>query len=234
MAAFFQVGVRRKMRLLHETGSKRAQEKKYRFGRCFPMRFLCFGSCFPSGCSGRRRCQSGSGICGVSDVLDGWLARRWDAVTHTGQLLDSVEDVGFFLAILICFFSQWQSWTQYWVLAILFIRVFCAAFKCVPVSHCPDFYTVLNKITGLLLFLFPVLYGLFGFSVPAVGVCFAASLAALEEVRFCAYKNLTEIAGLFWQSGPEKNGVIPFYGKKPCTNTLPCRMLRQQKLNLQR
>lgn len=214
MAAFFQVGVRRKMRLLHETGSKRAQEKKYRFGRCFPMRFLCFGSCFPSGCSGRRRCQSGSGICGVSDVLDGWLARRWDAVTHTGQLLDSVEDVGFFLAILICFFSQWQSWTQYWVLAILFIRVFALLLSVCRFHIVPFLHTVLNKITGLLLFLFPVLYGLFGFSVPAVGVCFAASLAALEEVGIlCVQKRLTEIAGLFWQSGPEKNGVIPFTEK---------------------
>ena len=154
------------------------------------------------------------GICGVSDVLDGWLARRWDAVTHTGQLLDSVGDVGFFLAILICFFPQWQSWTQYWVLAILFIRVFALLLSVCRFQIVPFLHTVLNKITGLLLFLFPVLYGLFGFSVPAVGVCFAASLAALEEVGIlCVQKRLTEIAGLFWQSGPEKNGVIPFTEK---------------------
>lgn len=194
MAAFFQAGVRRKMRLLHETGSKRAQEKKIPILRMLPNTLSLLRILLSVGLFWTAPLSIWFwilyGICGVSDVLDGWLARRWDAVTHTGQLLDSVGDVGFFLAILICFFPQWQSWTQYWVLAILFIRVFALLLSVCRFHTVPFLHTVLNKITGLLLFLFPVLYGLFGFSVPAVGVCFAASLAALEEVGIlCVAKN---------------------------------------------
>ena len=32
------------------------------------------------------------GLCGISDIADGWLARKLKCVTKTGALLDSVAD----------------------------------------------------------------------------------------------------------------------------------------------
>ena len=35
------------------------------------------------------------GFCGISDIADGWLARKLNCVTKTGALLDSVADICF-------------------------------------------------------------------------------------------------------------------------------------------
>ena len=34
-------------------------------------------------------------VCGISDIVDGWLARKLKCVTRTGALLDSVADICF-------------------------------------------------------------------------------------------------------------------------------------------
>jgi CDP-diacylglycerol--glycerol-3-phosphate 3-phosphatidyltransferase len=33
------------------------------------------------------------GLCGLSDIVDGWLARKFKCITRTGALLDSVADI---------------------------------------------------------------------------------------------------------------------------------------------
>ena len=35
------------------------------------------------------------GLCGISDIADGWLARKLKCVTKTGALLDSMADARF-------------------------------------------------------------------------------------------------------------------------------------------
>ena len=35
------------------------------------------------------------GLCGISDIVDGWLARKLKCVTKTGALLDSLADICF-------------------------------------------------------------------------------------------------------------------------------------------
>ena len=34
-------------------------------------------------------------VCGISDMADGWLARKLKCVTKTGALLDSLADICF-------------------------------------------------------------------------------------------------------------------------------------------
>ena len=34
-------------------------------------------------------------VCGISDITDGWLARKLKCVTRTGALLDSLADICF-------------------------------------------------------------------------------------------------------------------------------------------
>jgi cardiolipin synthase len=38
------------------------------------------------------------GVAGLTDILDGWLARRWNAATRVGALVDPVADRVFVLA----------------------------------------------------------------------------------------------------------------------------------------
>ena len=37
-------------------------------------------------------------LCGISDMVDGWLARRLHAETKAGAILDSVADLSFVLS----------------------------------------------------------------------------------------------------------------------------------------
>jgi cardiolipin synthase (CMP-forming) len=56
------------------------------------------------------------GAAGVSDVLDGWIARRRNAVTRWGALLDPVADRFFvFTAICALLFSGTVGTAQYFV-----------------------------------------------------------------------------------------------------------------------
>lgn len=52
------------------------------------------------------------GVAGVTDVLDGFLARRWNQVTATGALVDGIVDKVFVLsvAISLAVASQLRVW----------------------------------------------------------------------------------------------------------------------------
>ena len=46
-------------------------------------------------------------VCGVTDVLDGFLARRWNAVSRIGSILDSTADVAFIIVLVLCLVSHY-------------------------------------------------------------------------------------------------------------------------------
>lgn len=45
-------------------------------------------------------------VAGLSDVLDGWLARRWQAVTWQGALIDAIADKIFVLTVLLVLITR--------------------------------------------------------------------------------------------------------------------------------
>lgn len=47
-------------------------------------------------------------IAGISDALDGWLARKWQVVTWQGGLIDAIADKLFVLTVLIVFVNAGQ------------------------------------------------------------------------------------------------------------------------------
>lgn len=56
-------------------------------------------------------------LSGVTDWLDGKLARRWNQVTRLGQLLDPVADRLYILATILAF--AWREIIPWWFAAIL-------------------------------------------------------------------------------------------------------------------
>lgn len=57
-------------------------------------------------------------IAGASDVLDGWLARRWQVISWQGALVDAIADKFFVLIVLIVFTIS-GKFTIYWIPLIL-------------------------------------------------------------------------------------------------------------------
>jgi len=124
------------------------------------------------------------GLCGVSDMADGYLARRLHAESKTGAMLDSVADLCFVAccAIRLLPVLQIPTWLWIWAGGILVVklvnqvsaRIVCKRF-CFP-------HTKANKLTGLLLFLsVPTVYWSV---VPLAFVAGVATFAAVQEGHF--------------------------------------------------
>ena len=124
------------------------------------------------------------GLCGISDMLDGYLARKLHAESKTGAVLDSVADICFVAccAIKLITVMEIPTWLWIWAGLIVVIKlvnqvsalVICKRF-CFP-------HTKANKMTGLLLFLF--VPTVFWSIVPIASVAGVATFAAVQEGHF--------------------------------------------------
>ena len=127
------------------------------------------------------------GLCGISDMLDGYLARRLHAESRSGALLDSVADICFVAccAIRLLPVVPIPTWLWIWaviVAAIKFLNqvaalILCKRF-CFP-------HTKANKAAGLLLFLaVPALFWSVVPVAPIVVFAGVATFAAIQEGYF--------------------------------------------------
>lgn len=125
-------------------------------------------------------------LTGVTDVLDGWIARKTGTAGKFGSALDSVADLLFYAVMLVVFFPVlWQSLSTviwYFVAAVLVIRVAAYATAAIKYHRFASLHTWLNKLTGAAIFLLPyaiVLSWEGAYSWIVVAIAFAASLEEL-------------------------------------------------------
>lgn len=124
------------------------------------------------------------GLCGISDMLDGYLARKLHAESKAGAVLDSVADICFVAccAIKLIPVLQIPSWLWIWAGVIVLIKLVnqvsaLAVYKRLCFPH-----TLANKLTGLMLFLSVPMT--FWSIVPIATVAGIATFAAIQEGHF--------------------------------------------------
>lgn len=121
--------------------------------------------------------------CGLSDMLDGPIARKTGSAGRIGAILDSIADL---LFVVVCFvkvvpFVNIPTSIWLWVAVIAFIKIAnivvgFAKYRKLVMPH-----TVANKVTGALLFLLPVAIQFMPHIVPVALVCAVATFSALQE-----------------------------------------------------
>ncbi|MDD4844631.1 MAG: CDP-alcohol phosphatidyltransferase family protein [Anaerotignum sp.] len=122
-------------------------------------------------------------FCGVSDVLDGYIARRFQLTSPLGATLDSIADCVFVFIVLsivvprICL----PLWVLLWMGGIFVIKLGTLVIGGLRYGALAFLHTYFNKAAGAGLFCFPVLYYFWGIKAAAV-VCTLATLAATEEL----------------------------------------------------
>ena len=146
------------------------------------------------------------GICGISDVLDGCLARKLHAESKTGAVMDSVADICFVLccAIRLIPVIRIPTWLWIWAGVIVFIKIVNQVSALVVCKRFRFPHTPANKLTGLLLF-FSV-PAVFWSTVPLTVVAVVATFAAVQEghlIRTIEGKSMT---GYDWSSYKWCNG----------------------------
>jgi cardiolipin synthase len=140
-------------------------------------------------------------LCGFGDWLDGFLARKLDVQSRRGQVLDSLADLTFFAVTLVVFLPlvPWEGWVLWWVGAIALLRFVSLGVGFARFHTATFLHTYGNKVTGVLLFLCPLFFWLWGQDLAAVLVCVPATLSALEELYIvCRAKVLDrDVKGIF-------------------------------------
>lgn len=123
---------------------------------------------------------------GLSDALDGWTARKFGEVSDFGSRLDTVADILFFGAVLIKVFTSFTfpSWIVIWAICIAVLRVVSIMVGFFSGHKLVSEHTIMNKISGLLLFLVPLCIGNFPWQPVAILViitCIVATIASVQE-----------------------------------------------------
>ena len=123
-------------------------------------------------------------LCGLSDMIDGTVARRTKSASDFGARLDTVSDFVFMSVALIKFLPHLHIpvWLWIWIGIIAMIKLGNAAWGFVRTKKLIFPHTVLNKVTGLLLFLLPMTISFIELTYTLPFVCAVATAAAIHEV----------------------------------------------------
>ncbi|WP_340024295.1 CDP-alcohol phosphatidyltransferase family protein [Paenibacillus sp. FSL K6-1096] len=123
-------------------------------------------------------------LCGITDMLDGPIARKTGTVTRLGAKLDSAADMtlaGTALYTLYPFLGLTLG-LGLWVLVIAMIRLASILTAMCKFRTYGSIHTYGNKLAGLLLFLTPLLLPYVNLEGWTIVVCTIATLSAMEEL----------------------------------------------------
>jgi CDP-diacylglycerol--glycerol-3-phosphate 3-phosphatidyltransferase len=123
---------------------------------------------------------------GLTDVLDGLIARKFGYESELGAKLDSIADLVFYsiyvFLFLKLFSSAFDSILQVILILIISIRMINMIVTKLKYKKIVFVHTIANKITGLLVFLAPMVLLNVNHAV-SIKVMFAIALvAAIEEL----------------------------------------------------
>ena len=125
-------------------------------------------------------------LAGVSDMTDGWIARRTNSVSRFGAALDTVADFAFAAVCLIRLLPLLHipRWMLVWTLLIAAIKVVNVLSGFIVHNRFVPEHTLLNKLTGALLFALPLAVSFVPLSFCGGVVCAVATMAAVQEGHF--------------------------------------------------
>lgn len=124
--------------------------------------------------------------CGVTDVFDGFAARKLKAVSEFGSLLDSIADLVFYAAMLVYVIPYlWKRVPKgIWIVvgAIIVLRVVSYLTAWVKYHRFASLHTYGNKITGAFVFAIPYLILFMDNTLVCALGCVIGILFTLEEL----------------------------------------------------
>ena len=125
-------------------------------------------------------------ICGLSDMIDGTVARRTNSASEFGSRLDTLSDFVFLSVALIKFVPHLHIpvWLWIWIGIIAMIKLGNAAWGFVRTKKLISPHTILNKVAGLFLFLLPVTIRFVDLTYTLLIVCTVATVAAIHEAYY--------------------------------------------------
>jgi len=125
-------------------------------------------------------------VAGISDMADGWVARKTNTVSEFGSKLDTIADFVFVVVCLVKLLPIMDIpvWLYVWIGFIALIKVINIVSGFVVQKRFVAVHSVMNKVTGILLFVFPLTLSIIDLKYSAIVVCAVATFAAIQEGHF--------------------------------------------------
>ena len=123
-------------------------------------------------------------LCGITDMLDGFIARKLHTENEKGARLDSIADLIFAVvyAVRILPHLSVPYWIWIWTAAVAVIKIAGIVIASRKTKKLTVEHSFGNKLTGLLLFLLPLSVYIADVKFGAAVVCVAATVTAIGEI----------------------------------------------------
>jgi phosphatidylglycerophosphate synthase len=135
-------------------------------------------------------------LIGITDVADGYIARKYKWVTRLGAKLDSLGDLVFFTIVLLIVFFRYEQIiidNYTWFLTTLALKLTTAVLSKIKYCEFVFIHTVANKLTGFMVFVAIVLIPFDTVAWFITGVFLMAILAAVEELGITIQNKTPEL-----------------------------------------
>jgi CDP-diacylglycerol--glycerol-3-phosphate 3-phosphatidyltransferase len=122
-------------------------------------------------------------ISGLSDMADGAIARKTNTVSEFGTRFDTIAD---FIFVAVCLIKilpvmDVPIWLYVWTVIIAFVKVLNIILGYKMNKSFVAVHTVMNKVTGMLLFILPLTLSIIPLNITGIPVCLTAIFAAIQE-----------------------------------------------------
>ena len=127
-------------------------------------------------------------FCGLTDMVDGTVARKTGTASSFGARLDTVAD---FLLMIASFAKilpviRIPVWIWVWAAVIAVVKLVNLVWGSTQMKQMPSLHTIANKATGLCLFLLPLTISFVELRYTVPVVCIIATIAAIQEGYYIA------------------------------------------------
>ena len=122
-------------------------------------------------------------FCGLTDMVDGTIARKTGAASEFGARLDTIADFLFVIASFVKLVPviRIPVWTWGWATVIAVVKLVNLVWGILGRKQMPSLHTIANKVTGLCLFLLPLTTSFVDLRYTSPVVCVIATIAAIQE-----------------------------------------------------
>lgn len=123
-------------------------------------------------------------LCSVTDVLDGYIARKYNLCSESGEVIDSIADFAVVLAMLTVLVPTlpWDPWMIHLIALIATIRGVSLCIGAIRFGKVALLHTYLNKTAGFLLHLSPYFMLFCDLGTVVTVVCTVSLAGAVEDL----------------------------------------------------
>ena len=122
-------------------------------------------------------------FCGFSDMIDGSVARKTNSNSSFGAKFDTIAD--FIFMIIVCYkllpAIHIPLWEWIWIIVISVIKLSNIIWGLIRTKSLISVHSILNKITGFVLFLLPLTMQFVELKYSLSIICLIATFAAIQE-----------------------------------------------------